>query len=246
MPKRTSNDITTFVAYMVSRCAFIFMILIIVGITANPVSAGSDSKVDLLNQKRNIIEKLLGSNATRRLMESGHKDAIASILLIRDELKEADSALATGDSARSGILLDQALINFFQALRLVNKKTVTNIAVEKKSYTETLDSVFGYLASLDIAFLQSAASDSEKQSVIAIKKLISDAQQDYKLNKVREANLNLAKAETLAEKLVTVVQHNQTIVYDLKFDSPKDEYEYELKRYRVIPPLLGAFESRIV
>jgi cellobiose-specific phosphotransferase system component IIA len=60
--------------------------------------------------------------------------------------------------------------------------------------------------------------------------LAEAAAQAKKQNYVR-ANTLLQQAQKMATGGLHKILNSKTIVYDLKFDSPADEYEYELKRF---------------
>ena len=73
-----------------------------------------------------------------------------------------------------------------------------------------------------------AVVDYDKKKVESMKSSAAKAalKGDYP-----KAVTELTQAQRLITKTIQKMLDSKTIVYDLKFESPKEEYEYELKRF---------------
>ena len=73
-----------------------------------------------------------------------------------------------------------------------------------------------------------AVNDYDKNEV---EKLKTSAEQSAKKGDYLKANQNLEKAQRMITVALHKMLNNQTIVYDLNFETAEEEYEYELKRF---------------
>jgi hypothetical protein len=75
---------------------------------------------------------------------------------------------------------------------------------------------------------ETAAVDYDKKLVAG---LMEDAEKLTKKNDYVSANRKLEQAQGIITTAIQQMLNSQTIVYDLNFESPQEEYEYELKRF---------------
>jgi cellobiose-specific phosphotransferase system component IIA len=61
--------------------------------------------------------------------------------------------------------------------------------------------------------------------------LIDEAQNSANNNDYVHANKKLEQAQHMITAAIQKMLNSQTIVYDLNFETPQEEYEYELKRF---------------
>ena len=73
-----------------------------------------------------------------------------------------------------------------------------------------------------------SAVDYDKKQVAT---LMDEAQKLADKNDYVNANKKLEQAQHLITAAIQKMLHSQTIVYDLNFETPQEEYEYELKRF---------------
>jgi len=200
------------------------------GAVSTRVATVTESKV---KQKLMFAEMMLGAQGTKRVLASQNEEARQLIATARKKLDEGRKQSLAGALPEALALANQSLKMLSEASRLVPGDA--EIAQQAESYKTVLTEIQDYQKSY-----RDNIKRMEKNGGVA---------DDVKLNE-KELATTLAQAKNLAEKrdyvrankllqqaqaMVTGALHkildSKTIVYDLKFDAPVDEYEYELKRF---------------
>jgi HEPN domain-containing protein len=202
--------------------------------SATPVSSAKKavSKADV-NQKIMFANMLMSSKNTKSIMNSNISEAVEIYKKAEKALESAKSQLKDGSN-------DEAYKNAENAIALLKKssKLVPNesqLALMKDRNKELLASLKDFEDShkenyARIAKKQGkeAAADYDKSKVASLKSSASDL---VKKGDYGKANKNLEQAQRLVTTAIHKMLDKQTIVYDLKFESAEEEYEYELKRF---------------
>lgn len=154
------------------------------------------------------------------------------------QVKAASDQVAMAKEALDGGAGPEALTAAQEAVALLNQASqgvLSDAAVAelKKTYGELLESVHSFEKSHAASFERAKknrqkTTDYDRKEVA---RLLAEAEdlagkQDYS-----EANTRLRKAERLITAAINEMLHEQTLVYDKNFETPEEEYEYELSRF---------------
>lgn len=150
---------------------------------------------------------------------------------IQDQLARAGAALAAGK-------LDMALAEANEAVDSVNSgaKNVMSgevLAEARKQYEERLEGLHSFEKSHEAAYQRALRTkgklvdyDKTKVDALVAEAAVLAAKQDYK-----QASMRLNQAQYQVTSALNEMLHQQTVVYDKNFETPKEEFEFELGRY---------------
>jgi hypothetical protein len=187
----------------------------------------------MVNQKLMFADMLIKSKNSQRVMDSGIQEAITMqtqatglVAMAHKQLKEKSIAPAYESAAQGLELLKQAA-------RLVPSEE--QLAEQRNQYNELLASIkefeqshSGNAERISKKQGQSEIVDYDKQHVEALKQEAGKLAQSHDYVK---ANKLLVQAQGDIMLALKNMLDSKTIVYDLKFESAEEEYEYELKRF---------------
>lgn len=178
---------------------------------------------------------IMRSKSAVRIEQSDNEEAKAKLQEARDKYKAARQAQTDGDFAQSEQLANTAIrLVTSAAMKVPNK--VDDGAVQKRRYKELLAQIDTYRNWEH----QSSELDAETQvemdnAILEIEKAANyAAKDDY-----TKANEFLSMALNVVIKVKNSSLKERTFSYDLNFETPIDEYKYELSRnddyLRLIP-----------
>ena len=202
-----------------------------------------------VKQKISYADMLLMGQSAKKVEASGNAKAMAS-------LKQAKADIADAKTLMAGGSYDEALKKANAGIRLVmtasmaaaSSSTTVDNSAQKAEYNELLDALKTYENSYERNVkrakksgqtLKATLNKSEYESLVSKGKSLAQ-RDDYS-----GANTSLKKAQTMITNTLTAMLQSQTLVYDKNFETPKEEYEYELARtesYEELIPL--AVEQR--
>lgn len=198
---------------------------------------------DKAKQKLGYAEMLIGSDAVKRIEGSDNAEAKSHVVQAREKIAAARGALGAGDATAALDGADEAMRLISTATRLVPGQQEA-VAADTK-YREMLDQVEGFESS----YKQNRARMGKKEGAELDQRkyddLIAQAKALATKGQHVEANKLLSQAQALVTTALTQLLDHETMVYDKKFASPKDEYENELARYKSYEELIPvAVEQR--
>ena len=200
------------------------------GAVSTKVATVTQSKV---KQKLMFAEMMLGAQGTKRVLASQNDEAKQLVADARKKLNEGREQSLAGALPEALALADQSLKMLSEASRLVPGDE--EIAQQAESYKTMLVEIRDYQKSYrdNIKRMERTAGVADDVKLDE-KKLAAELAQAKNLaekkNYVR-ANKLLRQVQTTLTGALHKILDSKTIVYDLKFDTPSDEYEYELKRF---------------
>jgi tetratricopeptide (TPR) repeat protein len=200
--------------------------------TAKPqqtqVSAGD------VNQKIMFADMLLKSKNSQTVMKSHISEAIDLHKQAMSELAAARVSLKSGDNQQAYKQADNAVELLKQSHKLVPNETA--LEHMKERYTELQASIKDFEASHKENYDRIAKKQGKEAAVdydkAAVTEFINTAEQSAKDGDYLKANRNLEKAQRAITVAIHKMLNNQTIVYDLNFESAEEEYQYELRRFQ--------------
>lgn len=178
---------------------------------------------------------IMRSKSSVRIEQSDNEEAKTKLAEARDKYKQARQAQSDGDFARSEALANEAIqLVTAAAMKVPNK--VDDAEAQKRRYAELLAQIETY-RNWDH---QNSQIDSETQAQMDNAILeIEKAARYAAANDYSKANEFLGMALNIVIKAKNSSLKERTFSYDLNFETPVDEYRYELSRnddyLRLIP-----------
>jgi len=193
-----------------------------------------------VKQKLMFAEMMIASSpATKRIDASDNHAAKQLLADARDLLAKAKKEHSAGNDAEVVATVDEALRNMTEASQLVPSESEK---IEQRAHFEEL---------------LHGAQTYEKSYASNLKMMQKKGKKNLPDLTTEQVSVELAAAQKLAEseqyatanKKLSTLQHSitramtellagETMDYTLTFDTPKDEYEYELARYKSFEELI--------
>ena len=170
-----------------------------------------------------LIEKSTGA---RRITATGNPEAMALQEQARALLLDARSALKRGDADATKKLLSQASQAMFQAMRKADGGA-SGVRKQANDFKRRLESVRVLLTA------HQRISTEKKQgeaTSVKIQKTLDHALQLQAKGDFVAARAKLDEAYILAKLGIEQMRRGDTLVRSLHFESPEEEYHYEIDR----------------
>lgn len=200
----------------------------------------------LLENKLKLLEKLIYDNpAVQRIEGSDNAEAKALLQTARAAHERAGSELALARLDKCESYLNEGLRAISDASRRVSAATSDASAAQTR-YQE----LHARVQSFKEAFARVTTDKGSQVSGVLddtrVQQLTDEAQRLSEERRYRDAADRLNEAAKLLEAALAEALHQKTLVYALKFNSPEEEYAYEVERNRshmMLIKLLLARES---
>ncbi len=190
----------------------------------------SKAKVE---QKLVFADMMINSKGAKRVLASNNGEAKHLLASARKDLVSSREKLLAGALPEALALADQAVKGVGAASKMVPSEDA--VAELSQRHDELLHEIEDFEASYDSNYVRMAkAGDAPKDSgydkaqVASMKK---EAQVLASKGDYAKANAKLEQAQAIVTRGLHKMLDSKTLVYELKFDTPADEYEYELKRF---------------
>ncbi|MBF0438886.1 MAG: hypothetical protein HQL93_07160 [Magnetococcales bacterium] len=183
-----------------------------------------------LQRKAALVDNLLkDSDTSRRVHAKG--DAASRSLLDQaaQAREEARRALAAGDEKKGSAFLDKALQLVTTASRN-NVDPASRQWLHRSRYEDLLVSVDNFKDAYARHLRRLRAGEKGPMDLAQVESLKAQALALGKEKKYEEANKSLSRAQEMVTTGLKSLLGSTALVYELKFDTPKDEYEYEVRR----------------
>lgn len=186
--------------------------------------------LETVQQKLQLVKTLLAkSPALERAASSDEPTVKRQVATAHTLYARANDALNSGDAAQADELLDEAL----QLIENATRQAPDPLRAEKAQqarYTELLEGVHGLQTAYQDLRLRLAPkagmAPPERVSV-----LIDQARSLAHVRHYSEAGELLDNAHALLITALNKLLESTTLMYDLKFQSPAEEFDYEMARY---------------
>ena len=171
---------------------------------------------------------LARSSAARQIEASGSPQARA----LRDQARalhaKAAAAMSAGDLAAAAELLDQAVREMFQGVKLAAPEQLSQ-AKQRSDFDARLESVKVLLEAQRRIGREKAAAEAAEISR-RIEQLLQEASAQAAAGNLDRARATLDQAYLSAKAAIGGMRQGDTLVRTLDFASKEDEYRYELDR----------------
>ena len=180
------------------------------------------------------------SQAAKRIAASGNPEANEMYQGARGKFLDAKDAFARGQFEQSLALVDESLRLMSEASRRVPSQTKAE--AEQARFKEMMEGTRTFADSYHRNFKRLSKQNSAKKIVeLDMSKINAEmnrAQQLADENNYSEAIGVLTKTQTTLTNALTDMLDDETMSYELIFETPKEEYEYELARYESYEELI--------
>jgi hypothetical protein len=204
-----------------------------------PTSAASGAEaikevpVDTARQKIMLAEMMLQSKNAKAVAAGPDGSGKASIVQAAEKLQTARKEVDAGHSTAALKLAEESLLLISNATRSMSSEDAAR--QKKAKFAEVQETLRNFRESHKQNYERtvkkrgkSAAVDYDHAQVDA---LVATAKSAADKGEYDAGIESLTKAEHLVTRAIQSMLDSQTIVYDLNFDTPADEYDYERKRF---------------
>jgi len=208
--------------------------------SAKPTMAVTEGAV---KQKLGYAQMVTTSASAKRIEESGNAEAIGMLNDARKQVESAKAELAGGKLEEAMNQVNEGLRLMTAASRAITTESDMASVNHKAKYDELISSLHTYDGSYTRNIERAAKTKQPLKSKLdeaQYNRLVKEGQALGGKGDYAAANKSLEKAQALITAVLTDMLHAQTVVYDTKFETPKEEYEYELARvenYEELVPL---------
>lgn len=213
--------------------------------TRAPASTVSATR-QLVEQKEALAKRLLSdSPAAKRVESSGNAEAKKHFAAAQDAYNKALAALKANDLSGADRQLNEATWLIGKARQLVPDPATRNIE-HRVRYAQMIESVESLKATYQRHLQRGRIQPASDAQMLKAVQLIDNAKSQANAEQLEQANRTLGDAERLLMIHIGRVLGTRTIEYAQRFESPADEYGFELDRNRsyadLIPIALAEFK----
>ena len=195
--------------------------------------AGYHPKQKLVDQKSRLLDTLLKS-AAAKTEGSGPVAVQVAELLEQARLASAHAKLAAveGHWDEASSVLDQAIKSVASIGKSdgANSQKLAETAL-RQNVANMLEQVSTYRSSLELMRNDSKLGQGVQQLLSKVDAMVSGCNRLLENSQLSDANRQATSAYLLITSEIARLRAGQEVVLALKFDSPADEYAYELKRF---------------
>jgi len=197
--------------------------------------AGSQKNMptDAAKQKIMLAELMLQSKSAKAAAEGGSESAKSALSSANAKLQTARQELGGGHASQALILAEEVLKLVAVATQSTSNEEAAKL--QRARYGDALETLRNFQDSHKQSFERTVKKRGAAAAVdydhVKVDGLVSDARALSDKGQHEKATQALIKAERLVTQAIQSMLNAQTIVYDLNFETPADEYEYERKRF---------------
>lgn len=200
------------------------------------------SPQEMIQRKLQLVHLLLTqSPALERATRSDNAAVKQQVAAVQTLYAKANEALSAGNATEAGKFLDEALRLIATISRLVPDPLQAE-AEQRTRYAELLEGVQAFQKTHQTICDRLSPTSGPAPAVAAdldrIRGLMEQARTSAHTGRYGEANKLLAQAHETVVSALNKMLASATLVYDLKFKSAAEEFDYEAARYRSYEELI--------
>lgn len=208
-------------------------------ICAAPVAADSNQKLTLAQQKAKLLETLINTPAMKAAQDGKNPEVANWLAQSRALLVQANSAIGAARPDEAIEQLDEALRNLSKASSLLTSDGSGNLAAQKKQFDNHASQIESYRRTLQEMTSAPQTAAAARQLIVRIDAMTAEGRKLFDGGRQEEANKRMAAAYKLAVEEISRLRDGQEVVMRLQFNSPREEFDYEQKRYYSNEILVG-------
>ncbi len=212
---------------------------------AASVENEADARVRTVQNKLRLLDRLVNDSPTaKRLAASGDAQVRRVLENARKALATAHSALAAGATAEAESRADEALQQVSRSSRSVLDEGAARAAA-REHYRVGRERVALFIEALGRAWRErgDTAADHEAE-MLRLREALASATRLAAAGDHGGANEMLRELSVSVERSLSEARRNQTLLHELKFESPAQELAYELERNRSFALLLHTLATQ--
>lgn len=183
----------------------------------------------LVKQKLQILDGLLDSGKIRQLRETDNveaKERLAKALILRDEARKS---MAEGHFPEADRALDASLRVTTSVASSIKSQPVLDSKLQQTKNIELEQQIRTYISAISET-LKVRKDIGQEARLSKLIDMLVQANKQTLSGKHDVANQILTDGYKLAVTTLSELRAGETIVLELKFNTPADEYRYELQR----------------
>lgn len=198
-------------------------------------------KAEQVQQKIDFAALLVNDSAIAKRIEK------SELQVPRDMRRQALVLLQQGRQLlQQGVDLDGAMADARQAIELINRAGQqlpggAEDVDQQALYKKLLRAIADYSATYQREYNRMVAKKGALAGTLnqhLMQQLVDTAREQAKAGHHAAANEKLQQAERLVTNALSILLDNETVVFEKKFASPRDEYEWESARHQSYTELI--------
>lgn len=191
-----------------------------------------NQKRKLIEQKIRLIDMLINSPAAKSAATGRDQDSVKLIEAGQKTFESAKQAYGDDRLDEASKLLDDALRSASSASKKVAPSgDGFSESAQRKTFADMADQIAPYRASVVDLARDPKVGTEAAQLLLKIDALTTESRQLADNGRLSDANKKLAATYKLTIEEITRLRAGQEVILSLKFDTPADEFAYELKRF---------------
>lgn len=200
-----------------------------------------------IQQKLQMVKMLLAQSTTlERAARSDNAQVKLPAEVARTLYTRASDAFGAGNLVWAGAFLDEAISLMEDAARLAEDPLQVETG-DRARYAELLDDVRAFQATYSDARQGLSAKDAREYDlqVESTRGMIEQAQAMVRDGRYKDSCEQLEKVHAVYISVLNKLFGSTALLYDLKFKSSAEEFDYELARYRGYEELLPIARAQL-
>ncbi|MEH6626462.1 MAG: hypothetical protein V7739_08455 [Motiliproteus sp.] len=223
--------------HLISRYFQITLLSVFISFTFNTaVAATKSTSPELIRQKLDLMERMISQSSRSEKINQG-PDGLAKQQLqqAQDQMALAEQALKSGQTKLASKYIEQAMLFYATATGKVADATDKGDA-QATRYKELSVSIESFRLYVDRAI--SKSHEPNPLDTENLQHLMQLATHLGNQKNYGAANEVLNEGYMMTIMAVSALKGGTTIVYSQDFDTPEEEYHYQLERYKSLQRLL--------
>lgn len=204
-----------------------------------PALADTNPKLLLAQQKARLVETLINTPAMKAAQDGKNPEITGWITQSRNLLSQAGNAISAARPEEAIEQLDEALRNLSKASSQLTADGTGSINTQKKQFDGHASQIESYRRTLQDMTSSPQTAAAARQLIIRIDALTAEGRKLFDSGRHDEANKRMAAAYKLAVEEISRLRDGQEVVMRLQFNSPREEFDYEQKRFYSNEILVG-------
>jgi hypothetical protein len=186
----------------------------------------------LLESKLALLARLVyRTPSVKRIEDSDDSEAKTLLDAARASLDKAKATLALGDLQVAESHLDQGLRRISAAARR-SVQTLRDEDSAEKRYRQLKERVSSFRQAFEAVAPDRQAEAASLMDEAHLQELVSQAESLAADHRYSQAVTRLTEAAGIVEAALAKARDKETLIYTLEFESPEEEYAYEVERNR--------------